>query len=36
MAILSKMNDAYNLQGQKVGDNYRGIVIKNGRKVVIK
>ena len=30
------MNDAYNLQGQKVGDNYHGIVIKNGRKVVIK
>jgi endogenous inhibitor of DNA gyrase (YacG/DUF329 family) len=25
---------AYNLQGQKVGDSYRGIVIKNGRKVL--
>ena len=24
----------YNLQGQRVGDNYRGIVIINGRKVV--
>ena len=22
----------YNLRGQKVGDNYRGLVIKNGRK----
>ena len=26
--------NAYNLQGQKVGDSYRGIVIKNGRKVL--
>lgn len=26
----------YNLNGQKVGDSYRGIVIKNGRKVLIK
>ena len=28
------VGDAYNLSGQKVGDNYRGIVIKNGRKMV--
>lgn len=27
-------NDAYNLAGQKVGKNYRGIVVVNGRKVV--
>ena len=27
-------SDAYNLQGQKVSDAYRGIVIKNGRKVM--
>ncbi len=26
----------YNLQGQKVNDNYRGIVIKNGKKVIFK
>lgn len=34
--VRGKMNDAYNLQGQKVDAGYRGIVIKNGRKVVIK
>ncbi len=27
---------AYNLAGQKVGKNYKGIVIKNGKKVVVK
>jgi hypothetical protein len=27
-------SSTYNLQGQKVGDSYRGIVIQNGRKVV--
>jgi len=27
---------AYNLAGQKVGKNYKGIVIKNGKKVVMK
>ena len=26
----------YNLAGQRVGKNYKGIVIKNGKKVVIK
>jgi len=26
--------DSYNLQGQKVGDSYRGIVVKNGRKML--
>ena len=26
----------YNLQGQRVGEGYRGIVIKNGRKVLVK
>ena len=25
----------YNLQGQPVGDDYRGIVIENGKKVLI-
>lgn len=25
--------NSYNLQGQKVGDSYRGIIIKNGRKI---
>ena len=25
--------DTYNLKGQKVGDSYRGIVIKNGKKI---
>ena len=34
--VRGKMGDAYNLQGQKVDDSYRGIIIKNGRKVVIK
>ena len=28
--------NSYNLQGQQVDDSYRGIVIRNGRKVVIK
>ena len=27
---------AYNLAGQKVSDSFKGIVIKNGRKVVVK
>lgn len=26
-------DDAYNLSGQKVGDSYRGIIIKNGKKI---
>lgn len=29
-----KSQDTYNLNGQKVGSDYRGIIIKNGRKVV--
>lgn len=29
------MRNSYNLAGQKVGENYRGIVIKNGKKVLI-
>lgn len=28
------MRNSYNLAGQKVGENYRGIVIKNGKKVL--
>jgi len=31
-----KTTDSYNLQGQKVDGNFRGIVIKNGKKVMIK
>ena len=27
---------AYNLQGQRVGDSYRGIIIKNGKKTINK
>jgi hypothetical protein len=27
---------AYNLSGQQVGEGYKGIVIRNGRKVVIR
>ncbi|MCF0243662.1 MAG: pectate lyase [Bacteroidaceae bacterium] len=27
-------NVAYNLQGQRVGDNHKGIIIKNGRKIL--
>ncbi len=35
---VSKDNDApsYNLNGQRVGENYKGLVIKNGRKVIVK
>jgi hypothetical protein len=40
-AIRSVVSDeretpVYNVMGQPVGDNYRGIVIKNGKKFVIK
>ena len=28
--------DAYNLSGQKVNDNYKGIVIRNGKKMLVK
>ena len=31
--VKGKRNAVYNLNGQKVGDSYRGIVIKNGRKI---
>ena len=30
----NRQGEQYNLQGQKVGDGYRGIIINNGRKVV--
>ncbi len=30
----SRIQNSYNLAGQKVGENYRGIVIKNGKKVL--
>ena len=32
--VSGKMEGVYNLQGQKVDDSYRGIIIKNGRKIV--
>ncbi len=32
--VRGKMGDAYNLQGQKVDDSYRGIIIKNGRAIL--
>jgi hypothetical protein len=32
--VRDKKDDVYNLNGQKVDDSYRGLVIKNGRKVV--
>ena len=35
-ANYSKNAPIYNLQGQRVGNNFRGIAIQNGRKVVIK
>lgn len=35
--ITKKDNDAiYNLRGQKVDENYKGVVIKNGKKLIIK
>ena len=42
LAIQSVVSDerretpAYNVMGQPVGDDYRGIVIKNGKKIVVK
>ena len=40
MDIATDQNDntapAYNIQGQRVSPNYRGIVIKNGEKRVVK
>lgn len=33
---LNQNKGVYNLSGQKVGEGYRGIVIKNGKKVLIK
>ena len=34
--VRGKMDDAYNLNGQKVDDSYRGLIIRNGRKIVKK
>jgi len=31
--VRGKTDNVYNLQGQKVDDSYRGIIIKNGRKI---
>ena len=33
---IENNGETYNLQGQRVDENYRGVVIKNGRKVVNK
>ena len=37
-SINAEENDgaAYNLAGQKVGKNYKGIVVKNGKKAIVK
>lgn len=32
----SQNNATYNLAGQRVSDNYKGIVIKNGKKIILK
>ena len=34
--MADSRGDAYNLNGQKVDDSYRGLIIRNGRKVVKK
>jgi hypothetical protein len=36
LAAEDRQTDSYSLSGQKVGANYRGIVIKNGRKILKK
>lgn len=33
---INNSSDVYNLQGQRVGENYRGVVIKNGKKYISK
>lgn len=35
-SILNAQSSMYNLQGQRVGNNYKGIVIRNGKKAVVK
>ena len=35
-AETAQEGDAYNLAGQKVGASYKGIIIKNGKKVILK
>jgi hypothetical protein len=34
--LIQKSAPIYNLQGQRISGNYRGIAIQNGRKVVVK
>ena len=33
---VAKDGKSFNLAGQQVGKNYKGVVIKNGKKMVIK
>ena len=35
-SLDSQLSPLYNLAGQRVSDSYRGIVIKNGRKIIKK
>lgn len=34
--MVAKDAKCFNLAGQQVGKNYKGVVIKNGKKMVIK
>ncbi len=36
MSDVRSSNAAYNLQGQRVGENYKGLVIKNGKKTIVR
>jgi len=36
MNVVSEAADAYNLSGQKVGRDYKGVVVKNGKKMLNK
>ena len=30
------MENSYNLAGQRVGHDYKGLIIKNGKKIIVK
>ena len=34
--LFGSFGSLFNLSGQKIGDNYRGIIIRNGRKILKK
>ena len=36
VTVKSKATPAYNLQGQRVSDSYHGVIIRNGKKIVVK